>query len=200
MGPEVALPVPREAAGMCLPPPPLRRYARVLGLARHEAMSLGAPALGTEHLLLGLVREGRESGDRLLSGVDPDGLRALLPRARRSLAAPPALTTRAAMAVGAAQREADRRGLSELEVEGLLVAVLADQQSAAVAVLERLGIDVADLWTRAVVALRHDPVPPVRLRRRGRVCVREVGVSGSRGACPTCENGCSGPLTCMITV
>ncbi|HEY2193387.1 MAG TPA: Clp protease N-terminal domain-containing protein [Actinomycetospora sp.] len=144
---------------MCLPPPRLRRYARVLGLARHEATSLGAPALGTEHLLLGLVREGRESGARLLAGVDPDPLRALLPRAPWSPAAPPALTTRAAMAVGAAQREADRRGLPGLEVEGLLVAVLADQQSAAVAVLERLGIDVADLWSCAVVEVGRDAMP-----------------------------------------
>ena len=60
---------------------------------------------------------------------------------------------RAGVAVGAAQRLADRRGVGDLEVEDVLAAVLGDPDSAAVAALERLGVDVGDLWCRAVAEL-----------------------------------------------
>jgi ClpA/ClpB-like protein len=59
---------------MCLPPRRTDRQRRALALARDEAAALAAPALGTEHLLLGLVREERASGGVVLCGVDPDVL------------------------------------------------------------------------------------------------------------------------------
>ncbi|MDT7743438.1 MAG: hypothetical protein QOE59_2516 [Actinomycetota bacterium] len=145
---------------MCLPPRRHRRYSRVLDLARQEATRLGAPAVGTAHLVLGLVREDRECGAGLLAGVDPDALRALLPWTPGPPAAPPALSVRAAVAVGVAQRLADRRGAPDLEVEDVLAAVLAAPDCAGVAVLERLGVDVGDLWCRAVAEL--DRVRPPR--------------------------------------
>ena len=138
---------------MCLPPRSSRRYSRMLELSRHEATALGAPVVGTAHLLLGLVREDRERGAGLLAGVDPADLRVLLPRAPGPSSGPPPLSVRAGVAVGAAQRRADRRGVPDLEVEDVLAAVLGDPDSAAVAALERLGVDVGDLWCRAVAEL-----------------------------------------------
>ncbi len=161
---------------MCLPPRRFRRYTRVLELARQEATTLAAPAVGTAHLVLGLVREDQESGDRLLADVDPDALRALLPRVRgASPETSSALSLRAGVAVGTAQRLADRRGLPEPEVEGLLAAVLADPDCGGVAVLERLGIDVGDLWCRAVAKLDREAALSVVLGRGGRVSVRGAG-------------------------
>jgi ATP-dependent Clp protease ATP-binding subunit ClpA len=165
---------PREAAGMCLPPRRFRRYTRVLELARQEATTLAAPAVGTAHLVLGLVREDQESDGRLLAGVDPDALRALLPRVRGASTSS-ALSLRAGVAVGTAQRLADRRGLPEPEAEGLLAAVLADPDCGGVAVLERLGIDVGDLWCRAVAELDREAAPSIALGRGGRVSVRGAG-------------------------
>jgi ATP-dependent Clp protease ATP-binding subunit ClpA len=141
---------------MRLPPRSSRRYSRVLELARHEATALGAPAVGTVHLLLGLVREDRECGAALLAGIDPDALRTLLPRAPWPPSGPPPLSVRAGVAVGAAHRRADRRGAPDLEVEDVLAAVLGDPDCAAVAALERLGVDVGDLWSRAVAELDRD--------------------------------------------
>jgi ATP-dependent Clp protease ATP-binding subunit ClpC len=165
---------------MCLPPVRFRPSARALELARSQARALAAPAIGTEHLLLGLALEQEETGGRLLEGIDPDRLRALLPCGRPASApAAVALTPRAGAAVGAADRAAARRGAAPVEVADLLVAVLDDPGCAAVAALERLGVDVGDLWCRAVAAVDRGPGPPVRLRRRGRVCLRGVGVSGS---------------------
>jgi hypothetical protein len=148
---------------MCLPPRSSSRYSRVLELSRHEATALGAPAVGTAHLVLGLVREDRESGADLLGVVDPDALRALLPRGPWTPSGSLPLSLRAGVAVGGAQRRADRRGAPDLEVEDVLAAVLGDPDCAAVTALERLGIDVGDLWSRAVAALDRAPVPPRRL-------------------------------------
>jgi len=176
---------------MCLPPRSSHRYSRMLELSRHEATVLGAPAVGTAHLLLGLVREDRERGAGLLAGVDPDAVRRVLPGPPGPSSGPPPLSVRAGVAVGAAHRRAERRGVPDVEVEDVLAAVLGDPESAAVAALERLGVDVGDLWCRAVAepdrdrevgdrparALVRDPRPA----RAGRVPVRTgVLAAGSR--------------------
>jgi hypothetical protein len=109
--------------------------------------------------VLGLVREDREYGAGLLAGVDPDALCALLPWTAGPPTAPPALSVRSAVAIGAAQHLAARRGAQDLEVGDVLVAVLGDPDCAAVAVLERLGIDVGDLWSRALAELDRERVP-----------------------------------------
>src|SRR3954452_10394899 len=165
---------------MCLPPRSSRRYSRVLELSRQEATALGAPAVGTAHLLLGLGREERERGAGLLAGGDPDALRMVLPEAPGPSSGLPPLSVRAAVAVGVAQRGAARRGVPDLEVEDVLGAVLGDPDSPAVAALERLGVDVGYLWCRAVAGLEGDPgdrspralVRGPRPARAGRVAVR----------------------------
>ncbi len=133
-------------------PRPTDRFTRAVQLADDEAGALAAPALGTEHLVLGLAGEERESGGRLLVGVAVDDLRALLPRARAASGAP-TLSRRAVAALAAGRRLAEERGDRDLGVEHLLAAVLGDPDSAAVAVLERLGVDVGDVWARAVAEL-----------------------------------------------
>ncbi len=146
---------------MCLPPRRPSRYGRALAHARDEATTLAAPALGTEHLLLGLVREERASRGRVLASVDPDDLRALLPRSRPPSRPPrrAVFSRRASATVEAARRLAHRRGVPEVGADHLLVALLGDPDCAAVAALERLGIDVGDLWSRAVAELDGGHIP-----------------------------------------
>lgn len=132
------------------------RFTRAVQLADHEARILAAPALGTEHLLLGLVVEEREHGGALLVGMAPDDLRALLPRAHRGPGAP-TLSRRAVAALGAARRLADSREDRDVGADHLLAAVLGDPDCAAVAALERLGVDVGDLWSRTVADLGARP-------------------------------------------
>jgi dihydroneopterin aldolase len=54
------------------------RSKKIFELALRESMQLGHDYIGTEHLLLGLVRESEGVAARVLNdlGVDPDGLRA----------------------------------------------------------------------------------------------------------------------------
>ncbi len=45
------------------------RARRVIFFARYEASQLGASSIETEHLLLGLIREGKELTSRLWMGL-----------------------------------------------------------------------------------------------------------------------------------
>ena len=66
------------AAGLLPPNPPFTsRCGKVLELALREALGLGCNYIGTEHLLLGLVREGQGTGASVLValGVNPEDAR-----------------------------------------------------------------------------------------------------------------------------
>lgn len=51
------------------------RVKKVLELALRESVSLGHSWIGTEHLLLGLTREGQGIGNRILRDLGSDGER-----------------------------------------------------------------------------------------------------------------------------
>ena len=58
------------------------RAKKVLELALREEQALGHTAIGTEHILLGLVREGEGVGSRTLAelGATPDAVRVVVMR------------------------------------------------------------------------------------------------------------------------
>lgn len=64
------------------------RVKEVISLSREEALRLGHDYIGTEHLLLGLIREGDGTAINILKklGVPLDELRATIERATRSTA------------------------------------------------------------------------------------------------------------------
>jgi hypothetical protein len=122
-------------------------------LAREEAAALGSGAVGTEHLLLGILRLGdphaaavlRQLGVELataranahstlvngsLNGV-PDGPKGISPTARAVF--------------DQSLREAVRRGDGYLGVEHLLVASVEDDEGGAHRTLQALGVDPASV-------------------------------------------------------
>ena len=56
-------------------PPFTPRAKKVLELSLREALQLGHTSIGTEHLLLGMVREGEGVGMQLLAGLGIEGAR-----------------------------------------------------------------------------------------------------------------------------
>jgi hypothetical protein len=60
---------PRAPAGHL---PFTSRGKRVIALSLREALELGQSHVGTEHILLGLIREGRGTATRLLAGLGAD--------------------------------------------------------------------------------------------------------------------------------
>jgi ATP-dependent Clp protease ATP-binding subunit ClpA len=114
----------------------------VLRLAENEAQRLG-----TEHLLVALLREGTSAAARALAslGLTLDGARKALeavPHATAAAlqAAAPVRSPRARQALEAAAGEADRAGAAPpVGPEHLLLALLRDEDGVALALLRNLG-------------------------------------------------------------
>ncbi len=92
------------------------RAKKVLELALREALSLGHNYIGTEHILLGLVRESEGVAARILNDldVDPDRVRQ---EAMRMLSAPSRRTARGPAATGPAEGK-DRKSSKVLDQFG----------------------------------------------------------------------------------
>jgi transposase-like protein len=120
---------------------------RSVQLARQEARRLGQPALGTEHLLLGILRCDDSHAVRALNALGvthQQALDALQP----TMAAAPAQATGdddvsrpARRILEGAVRASLGRGDGYIGVEHLLLALLADSRNGAVQTLEALRVN-----------------------------------------------------------
>jgi ATP-dependent Clp protease ATP-binding subunit ClpC len=119
---------------------------RVLPLAREEARRLDHNYIGTEHLLLAIVREGDGLGAKVLVelGVDLENARSavefIISRGDRTVTGDFRMSPRAQHVIMLAVDEA--RGLNHDRVgtEHLLLALLREKQGVAAGVLQGLGV------------------------------------------------------------
>jgi ATP-dependent Clp protease ATP-binding subunit ClpA len=157
----------RDLAGVSLPDPreETARPGRILvtsearaavNLAREEASALGAGTVGSEHLLLGIIRCRSVPAIRALIG-DRVSLQEARMSAQPTLidgappTAPPAPVAAGPQGISAyaravfeqSLREAVRRGDGYIGVEHLLLASLTDPNGGACRTLEALGVDPA---------------------------------------------------------
>jgi hypothetical protein len=123
------------------------RAKKVLELSLREALQLGHNYIGTEHLLLGLVREGQGVAAQVLlkRGADLDRVRRqtieLLSTAGPAAAPPPQSEHRSTPAATRAEEEARRlAGERPVGTHHLLSAILRDEQSVAAKALAALGV------------------------------------------------------------
>jgi ATP-dependent Clp protease ATP-binding subunit ClpC len=65
-----------------------QRVKEVISLAREEALRLGHDYIGTEHLILGMIREGEGLGLELIqkAGLNPEELRTSIENSTRGTA------------------------------------------------------------------------------------------------------------------
>ncbi|HEV2993943.1 MAG TPA: Clp protease N-terminal domain-containing protein [Acidimicrobiia bacterium] len=119
---------------------------QVVVLAQDEARGLGDAAIGEEHLLLALLRQGDNPAARALhrAGVQLEAARETVRgRARRSPVGPPdhlPFTADAKQALEGSLRAALDQQSAEIGPEHMLVALLADG-GPATTVLDRFGVD-----------------------------------------------------------
>jgi hypothetical protein len=122
------------------------RARLVLVLAREEAAQLGQPFLGTEHILLGLLREGRGLGGQALEslGVTLDAVRREVQRSAEpseegSGVAQPPFTSPAKKLLELSLREALRLGSNDIGTEHLLLGLVEEREGTGHEILESLG-------------------------------------------------------------
>jgi ATP-dependent Clp protease ATP-binding subunit ClpA len=132
------------------------RAKKVLELSLREALQLGHDYIGTEHMLLGLIREGEGVAAKVLVNLGGD-----LSRVRQRVihllgsGAGEALAAKktSPAAAAAVARAATLSGLSPTTTGHLLGAILADTTSQAAKALAALKVTADDV-TRALAAIR----------------------------------------------
>ena len=122
------------------------RARRVLSLAQEEAQRFNHNYIGTEHVLLGLVRETEGVAARVLAnlGVDLNKVRSavefIIGRGERPAQGEIGLTPRAKKVVELAVDEARRMNHTYIGTEHLLIGLLREGEGVASGVLESLGV------------------------------------------------------------
>jgi ATP-dependent Clp protease ATP-binding subunit ClpC len=185
------------------------RARRVVVLAQDEARMLNHNYIGTEHLLLGLIREGE--------GVAALALGALgisLEDARRDIeeiigqgqAAPTGhipFTPRAKKVLELALREALQLGHNYIGTEHILLGLIREGEGVAAQVLQKLGADLARVREAVVELIPGSSESAGRSprRRRGRRIFEEEATVPPVSAedFPTCPS-CSAPLAETMAV
>src|SRR5215204_4789093 len=124
------------------------RARKVLTLAQEEAQRFNHNYIGTEHLLLGLVREGDGVAARVLTnmGVQLPKVRSavefIIGRGEGAVIGEIGLTPRAKKVIELAVDEARRLDHSYIGTEHLLLGLVREGEGIAAGVLESLGVNL----------------------------------------------------------
>ncbi len=121
---------------------------RVLSLAQEEAQRFNHNYIGTEHILLGLVRESDGVAAKVLSnlGVELNKVRSavefIIGRGERTSSGEIGLTPRAKKVIELAVDEARRLNHHYIGTEHLLIGLMREGEGVAAGVLESLGVNL----------------------------------------------------------
>jgi ATP-dependent Clp protease ATP-binding subunit ClpA len=140
---------------------------RVVVLAQEEARQLDHNYIGTEHLLLGLLREGHGTAFEALKslGVSLEAARQqveeIIGRGKRTPSGHIPFTPRAKKTLELALREALQLGHDYIGTEHILLGLIREGDGVAAQMLARLGIDL-NVVRRRVIELLPSGDPRLR--------------------------------------
>lgn len=138
-------------------------------LARQEARRLGHNYIGTEHLLLGLIKVGKGPAVDILEGCGLD-----LPQVVQAVEDYTAssgkgqlpdelpFTPRAKQVLEMAANQARALGAVAGDTQHILLALVADQEGVAAQILSAYGVDFEGVWDRVS---GQTAIPKIRRRR-----------------------------------
>ena len=174
------------------------RASHVLMLAQEEAQHFQHNYIGTEHLLLGLLREGEGVAFQVLSnlGIEVDRVRsavvAIIGRGERVVLGEMVLTPRAKKVIEFAVDEAHRLNHRLIGTEHLLLGIIREGDGIAAGVLESFDLQLEQVRTETLRVLRQQqqgqeeaPIPPVPSDATTLLAEDEPGI-----ACTSCGARC----------
>ena len=143
-----------------------QRARRVLSLAQEEAERMRHAYIGTEHLLLGLMREEGGVAGRVLRdlGVEQRRVQEMVERTTGAATGRPAGVSKIDLAAGTkrvlelAVDEACRMGHHYIGTEHLLLGMVRQNEGAAMEVLKKLGISAEQIRRQTRRVLQENPV------------------------------------------
>jgi len=143
-----------------------QRARRVLSLAQEEAERLQHNYIGTEHLLLGLIREEGGVAGRVLRelGLEQRRVEELVERMTRATTrtstTQPELSPGTKRVLELAVDEARRMGHHYIGTEHLLLGLVRLTEGVAIDILKRLGISPEEVRRQTRRVLQESPVQP----------------------------------------
>ncbi len=146
------------------------RARRVLFFARYEASQLGSVSIETEHLLLGLIREGKGLTSRIFARShlsleairkEVEGRTVFREKVSTSVEIPFSAETKRVLQ--AAAQEADQLSHNYVGTEHLLLGILCEEQSVAATILMEKGMRLATV-REDIVALLNEKTTMTRVK------------------------------------
>jgi ATP-dependent Clp protease ATP-binding subunit ClpC len=146
------------------------RARRVLFFARYEASQLGSVSIETEHLLLGLIREGKGLTSRIFarSRLSLEGVREGIEgragsREKTSTSVEIPFSAETKRVLGFAAEEADQLHHHYIGTEHLLLGILREERSVAASILMERGMRLSTV-REDVVSLISERMPLTRAK------------------------------------
>ncbi len=137
------------------------RFRKVMSLALEEAQGFNHNYIGTEHLLLGLVREGDGVAAQVLLGLGVElnkvrsAVEYIIGRGDRIVPGEIGLTPRSKKVIELAVDEARRLNHQYIGTEHLLLGLVREGEGIAAGVLESLGVSLVKVRTQTIQVLHQ---------------------------------------------
>jgi ATP-dependent Clp protease ATP-binding subunit ClpC len=169
------------------------RARRSVVLAQEEARMLNHNYIGTEHILLGLVREGDGVAARVLESMDISVIdirtrvEEMVGRGEAATAGHIPFTPRAKKVLELALREALQLGHNYIGTEHILLGLVREGEGVAAQVLVALGGDLERVRQAVLQLLESYVAEPPSEQRYGEAA-EGVFPDVSKEAAPTCPN------------
>src|SRR2546426_8159831 len=139
------------------------RARKVMALANQEAQRFNHEYIGTEHILLGLVKEGSGVGANVLKNLDVDLRKNRLEVEKLVKSGPDMVTMgklphtpRAKKVIEFSIEEARNLNHNYVGTEHILLGLLREQEGVAAQVLMNLGVKLQDVRHEVLNLLGHD--------------------------------------------
>ena len=167
------------------------RARKVLTLAQDEAQRFNHNYIGTEHLLLGLVREGEGVAARVLENMNVElpkvrtAVEFIIGRGDRPVVGEVGLTPRAKRVIELAIDEARRLGHNYIGTEHLLLGLVREGEGIAAGVLESLGVNLDKVRHEVIRVLSQSSsaAPPQETKRASKTpTVDQLGINLTEAA------------------
>ncbi|MDY7039649.1 MAG: ATP-dependent Clp protease ATP-binding subunit [Chloroflexota bacterium] len=141
-----------------------KRARKALTIAQQEAQRLHHNYIGTEHILLGIIREEKSAASKVLRdlGVSFDRVESLIGQTggqgRRPVFGRMGLTPRTKRVIELAAEEAQRMGHHYIDTEHLLLGLVRHGDGVAMDVLRKLGVNPDAVRNETAKVLIQNPV------------------------------------------
>ena len=140
-----------------------KKAEEALELAAEAASELGHTSVGTEHILLGLLRQEDCVASEVLieNGADEDRIVAILEQlisqdTTVNVAEPDSYTPRARRVLDQAAREAVRFKAQLIGTEHILIAIIKESESVALRLLNTIGVNIQKTYVDLLIAMGED--------------------------------------------